>query len=86
MSLPVHDDVVDGTRALASEGIRLVTLSNGSTQVAQGLFERNNIEGAFERLLSVQDAPAWKPASAAYDYALQVCDVPAAKAKPCQCF
>ena len=74
-SLPVHDDVVAGVRALTSQGIRLVTLSNGSTAVAQGLFERNGIEGSFERLLSVQDAPAWKPALAAYEYALGVCDV-----------
>jgi 2-haloacid dehalogenase len=79
-SLPVHDDVVDGIRTLTSYGLRLVTLSNGSTQVAQGLFERNEIADAFERLLSVQDAPAWKPASAAYDYALRVCDVPASEA------
>ena len=74
-SLAVHDDVTAGVRALTSEGIRLVTLSNGSTAVAQGLFERNGIEGSFERLLSVQGAPAWKPARAAYEYALGVCDV-----------
>jgi 2-haloacid dehalogenase len=79
-SLPVHEDVVDGVQALASQGIRLVTLSNGSTQVAQGLFERNGIADRFERLLSVQDASAWKPARAAYEYALRVCDVPAGEA------
>ncbi|MFC8504290.1 haloacid dehalogenase type II [Pedococcus sp. NPDC057267] len=79
-SLPLHPDVVPGVRALASQGIRLVTLSNGSTQVAQGLFERNGIADAFEQLLSVQDAPAWKPAGSAYEYALRVCDVNAAEA------
>ena len=79
-SLPVHPDVVPGVRALAGHGIRLVTLSNGSTQVAQGLFERNGIADAFERLLSVQDAPAWKPAASAYEYALHVCDVTASEA------
>lgn len=77
ISLPVHDDVAPGVRALAGAGIRLVTLSNGSTQVAQGLFERGGIVNQFERLLSVQDAPAWKPARAAYEYALGVCDVAA---------
>jgi 2-haloacid dehalogenase len=74
-SLPVHDDVADGVQALASQGIRLVTLSNGSTKVAQGLFERNGIADQFERLLSVQDAPAWKPARASYEYALDECGV-----------
>ena len=79
-SLPAHDDVVPGVQALSAQGVRLVTLSNGSTQVAQGLFDRNGITHHFKRLLSVQDAPAWKPARAAYDYALRVCDVAAAEA------
>lgn len=73
--LPVHHDVVDGIRALTALGIRLVTLSNGSTAVAEALFERNGLSANFERLLSVQDAPAWKPARAAYEYALDVCEV-----------
>ena len=79
-SLSVHDDVGDGVRALAALGIRLVTLSNGSTAVAEGLFERSGLAESFERLLSVQDAPAWKPARAAYEYALDVCGVEAQEA------
>lgn len=71
--LPVHDDVVEGVPALAATGIRLVTLSNGSTSVARGLFERHGIAGCFERLLSVAEAPAWKPAASAYEYALRTC-------------
>ncbi len=39
MELPVHPDVVEGIRRLSDTGIRLVTLSNGSTSVAKGLFE-----------------------------------------------
>lgn len=73
MQLPLHPDVVDGIRALSDAGIRLVTLSNGSTAVAEGLFERNGILDRFERPLSVQDAAAWKPAEAAYQYAMEVC-------------
>lgn len=76
-ALPVHPDVVDGVCALADLGIRLVTLSNGATSLAQGLFERNGISDRFERLLSVEDAPSWKPTDAAYQYALDQCDVPA---------
>ncbi len=79
-ALPVHPDVVDGVRALADLGIRLVTLSNGATSVAQGLLERNGIEDAFERLLSVQDADRWKPAATAYAYALSTTGVEASDA------
>lgn len=77
--LPVHDDVVEAVRTLAAAGIRLVTLSNGSTSVAQGLFERNGIADCFERLLSVADARAWKPAKSAYEYALAQCGATAAE-------
>lgn len=79
-SLPVHEDVVEGISGLASAGFRLVTLSNGSTAVAQGLFERNDLTEHFERLLSVQDAAAWKPDRAAYEYALDECGVQAGEA------
>lgn len=78
--LPLHGDVVDGVRELAASGLRLVTLTNGAASTAQGLFERNGIEDCFERLLSVADAPAWKPARSAYEYALQECGVGAADA------
>lgn len=76
-SLPVHGDTVDGITALAAANLRLVTLTNGSATVAQGLLERNGIAEHFERLLSVQDTTGWKPAPAAYAYALEVCDVAA---------
>ena len=80
MELPVHPDVVDGVRALADLGLRLVTLSNGSAGVARALLERNGIDEVFERLLTVEDAPAWKPAASAYAYALETCGVSASEA------
>lgn len=76
-SLPAHSDVVEGIGALAATGVRLVTLSNGSATIAQGLLQRTGIGHHLERVLSVQDAPAWKPAESAYQYALDVCDVEA---------
>jgi 2-haloacid dehalogenase len=79
-SLPVHPDVVEGIRSLRNLGIRLVTLSNGSTAVAQGLFDRNDIADCFERLLSVDQAPLWKPAEPAYSFALQACACPPSEA------
>jgi 2-haloacid dehalogenase len=71
--LPLHTDVVVGIQALHRAGHRLVTLSNGSAQVAEQLFGAAGIRGEFERLLTVEDAPAWKPHPAAYRYAAEQC-------------
>jgi 2-haloacid dehalogenase len=76
--LGVHPDVPDGVRGLRAGGLRLVTLSNGSADVADQLLTAAGIRGEFERLLSVEDAGAWKPAPAAYDYAARACSVSAA--------
>ncbi len=73
MSLPLHPDVVGGVQALCQAGLRLVTLTNGSTHVAAKLFEEAGIRREFEALLSVEDAGTWKPARSAYEYAATVC-------------
>ncbi|SDX99011.1 2-haloacid dehalogenase [Modestobacter sp. DSM 44400] len=73
--LGVHPDVPDGVRALRRSGRRLVTLSNGSAQVAERLFGDAGIREEFEALLSVEDAGAWKPARAAYEYAARTCGI-----------
>ena len=73
--LGVHPDVPEGIRALHDLGIRLVTLSNGATSVAEELFARAGIRDRFEALLSVEDAGVWKPAAGAYGYALERCGV-----------
>ena len=75
--LSVHPDVPDGVRLLREGGLRLVTLSNGSADIAGRLLSKAGIRGEFEHLLSVEDAPAWKPATAAYAYAASACSVPA---------
>jgi len=67
--LEVHPDVPEGIRALRAGGFRLVTLSNGSAQIAGKLFSAAWIRDEFESLLSVEDAPAWKPARSSYEYA-----------------
>jgi 2-haloacid dehalogenase len=79
-ALPVHPDVVPGIRALQRGGVRLVTLSNGSASVAEGLLERAGVGDAFERLMSVESARAWKPHPASYAYALEQCHIPAGEA------
>jgi 2-haloacid dehalogenase len=71
--LEVHPDVPDGVSALKAAGYRLATLTNGSTEVAENLFAAAGIRDSFDRLLSVDEAPAWKPARGAYDYAAAAC-------------
>lgn len=71
--LEVHADVPEGVSALKAAGYRLATLTNGSRDFAENLFAAAGILESFDLLLSVDDAPAWKPARGAYDYAAAVC-------------
>lgn len=73
--LALHPDIVGGIRDLKAKGFRLVTLSNGSTQVAGKLLGDAGIQEAFETLLSVEDGPAWKPVPAAYAHIAKTCRV-----------
>lgn len=77
--LQLHPDVVPGTAALTDLGLRLVTLTNGSTSVAAGLFERAGIRDRFEQLLSVEETGVWKPSPGSYRYALDRCGVVASE-------
>jgi 2-haloacid dehalogenase len=74
-SLELHADVASGVDRLHEDGFRLVTLSNGAAAVAERLLTAGTIRDRFERLLSVEDAGAWKPSARAYEYAAQECDV-----------
>lgn len=73
--LDVHPDVVGGLRLLRDAGLRLVTLTNGSTTVSQALLQRAGVTELFERQLSVEDAGRWKPHPDAYAYAAAQCGV-----------
>ncbi len=73
--LPVHADVGPGVHALAGAGFRMVTLTNGTTAVAERLLGDAGLLESLERLLSVDDAPAWKPSHLAYEYAAKECGV-----------
>lgn len=75
-ALQVHPDVAGGVRALRNAGLRLVTLTNGSARVADTLLSGAGLRDDFEMVLSVDDAPAWKPASASYRYAAVRCRTP----------
>ncbi|HEY1155934.1 MAG TPA: haloacid dehalogenase type II [Arthrobacter sp.] len=71
--LGLHPDVVDGVKALRAAGHRLVTLTNGSTWLAEKLFTEAGIRDNFDQLLTVEDAAVWKPGKASYEYAASVC-------------
>ncbi|MGB5953446.1 MAG: haloacid dehalogenase type II [Ornithinimicrobium sp.] len=75
MGLSVHPDVPPGIASLSQAGLRLVTLSNGSTGVADTLLRGADLRDAFEALLSVEDSDLWKPARTAYEYAGRECGV-----------
>ena len=75
--LELHADVVQGVHRLHEDGFRLVTLSNGATSVAERLLTAGGVRDRFERLLSVEDAGAWKPSPRAYAHAVAECGVPA---------
>lgn len=74
-ALDVHPDVPDGVRALKESGRRLVTLSNGSADIADRLLTNAGLRDQFEQVLSVDDAGVWKPAPGAYAYAARTCGV-----------
>ena len=76
-TLPVHADVVSGVAQLHDAGFRLVTLSNGAASIAEDLLAAAGIRDRFERVLSVEDAGAWKPDPRAYAYAAEQCGVAA---------
>jgi 2-haloacid dehalogenase len=78
--LGVHPDVPEGLRALRALGIRLVTLSNGSTSIAEGLLGRAGVADQIDRFLSVDGSGMWKPAAGAYAYGVAECDVDPAAA------
>lgn len=71
--LSTHPDVVPGIELLAPMA-ELVTLSNGSASLAWDLLCKAGVEQRFRHVLSVEDASAWKPARAAYEYAASRCE------------
>jgi 2-haloacid dehalogenase len=80
LRLRTHEDVVPGLTALAGLGCRIVTLSNGSADVARTLLDGTAAAGVVEDYLTVADAGAWKPARTAYEHALVRTGVPAGRA------
>lgn len=73
--LPLHHDVRPALERLRANGIRVVTLTNGSRSTALALLERAGLAELVEDNLSVEEVGHWKPARAAYHYAATRCGV-----------
>lgn len=69
--LQVHPDVPEGVRALHRAGFRLVTMTNGSAALTEQLLTRAGLLHCFEARLDVSGPRCWKPAPAAYRYAVE---------------
>jgi 2-haloacid dehalogenase len=76
--LPAHPDVAPATEALAAQGLRLVTRTNGSVTTTESLLRRAGARERFERLLSVEAVRRWKPCREAYEHAVDACRTPPA--------
>jgi 2-haloacid dehalogenase len=73
--LDVHPDVPDGMRKLHRAGIRLVTLTNGSVRMSEGMLTRAGVVDLLERRISVSEVRRWKPAAEPYRHAAAQCGV-----------
>jgi 2-haloacid dehalogenase len=73
--LPVHPDVEPGLRRLHDGGVRLATLTNGSTAIAEGLLGRAGLSELIERFLDVTEVRLWKPHPKPYHWACETLGV-----------
>jgi 2-haloacid dehalogenase len=68
--LPAHRDAEPALAALADAGIEIHTLTNGGADATDRLLTRSGLRRYIGRVLSVEDVSRWKPAPAAYRYAI----------------
>ncbi|MFI2644309.1 haloacid dehalogenase type II [Streptomyces sp. NPDC018610] len=69
--LDVHPDVPDGVRQLSEAGYRLTAMTNGSVTLTERLLDKAGVLDRFESLWDVSGPRRWKPAPAAYRYAVE---------------
>jgi 2-haloacid dehalogenase len=74
--LDPHPDVEPALRRGGGAGVRMVTLTNGSAAITEGLLRRAGLDRYMERTLSIDDVQRWKPSAAVYLHAAETCGVP----------
>ena len=67
--------MADGLAVLRDAGLRTVALTNGSTSIAAGAFERGGVLELVDELHDVGEVGGWKPARPPYDWLADHCDV-----------
>jgi 2-haloacid dehalogenase len=69
--LRAFPDVEPAFELLRNQGIRVVTLGNGSAATVRTLLDREGLAPFVEAVLSIEEPKHWKPHAAAYRYAEQ---------------
>ena len=70
--LEAHSDVAPAMAVLRNAGIRIVTLSNGSTRATEMLLERAELREYVERSVSIDEVKRWKPAREVYLHCAEI--------------
>lgn len=74
--LPPHPDVLPGLTRLASAGIRMAALTNGSAEVAESQVSNAGLDVHLETVISVEEVGRFKPDPTVYLHAADVLGVP----------
>lgn len=77
--LPAHPDAEPALRTLAESDVRVVTLTNGGADSTATLLQASGLDRYVERVVSVEEAGAWKPAAAPYRHLAEVVGHPPAQ-------
>jgi 2-haloacid dehalogenase len=64
--LDAHPDARPALARVRAAGLPVATLTNGSAAVTQELLDRSGLADLVDRVISVDEAQAWKPAPAPY--------------------
>ncbi len=70
--LPARSDLRPAFERLRSSGLRIVALTNGSSETTARLFARAGLDGFVERIISIDEVRHWKPDRQVYLYAARV--------------
>jgi len=73
--LPCYPDAQPAFRQLHEAGIRIVALTNGSTQTTQKLLQAGALDIFVEHVISVEEVRHWKPRSEVYSHAARMLQV-----------
>lgn len=70
--LPPHPDAAPALEALTDAGVPAVVLTNGSAETTTKLLVDAGLDAHVERVVSVDEVRAWKPAPAPYEHAARL--------------